>query len=159
MIEIQAPNPIPEEYKFLPRIFLAGTIDMGNSENWQQKLTPILKKKYPGWLILNPRRDDWDSSWEQTLQNPNFVKQVNWEQKHLMSSTLVIFNFLEDSKSPITLMELGLIVGKRLYGAGKDKAVVICPKGYYRSGNVYISCERSAIPFYYSMEEYLNTLN
>lgn len=41
------------------RVFLAGTIDMGNSENWQEEVIklfngPLLKEM--GFTIYNPRR-------------------------------------------------------------------------------------------------------
>jgi hypothetical protein len=30
-------------------------------------------------LVLNPRREDWDSSWIQSIDNPQFREQVEWE--------------------------------------------------------------------------------
>lgn len=41
-------------------IFLAGTIDMGNSEDWQAELSKKLLKEINNIIIFNPRRDDWD---------------------------------------------------------------------------------------------------
>lgn len=40
-------------------LFLAGSIEMGKAENWQDRIT----KAFEGIddiVILNPRRDDWD---------------------------------------------------------------------------------------------------
>jgi hypothetical protein len=42
-------------------VFLAGSIEMGKAEDWQKKLEGICDDF--GYDVLNPRRDDWDSSW------------------------------------------------------------------------------------------------
>ena len=58
MLEVKAPN----SYLLIPRqqrVFLAGSIEMGKAENWQTRLVDSLKEREG--LILNPRRDDWDS--------------------------------------------------------------------------------------------------
>jgi hypothetical protein len=65
----------PEEHKVDDRltIFLGGSIDMGAAELWQDRLVRDL-------VILNPRRDDWDSSWVQDpTPGTQFYKQVAWE--------------------------------------------------------------------------------
>lgn len=59
MKEIKAPNKISDAGH---TIFLAGSIEMGKAENWQDKVVRLLKDKEV--IIFNPRRDDWDSSWE-----------------------------------------------------------------------------------------------
>ena len=58
----------------------------------------------------------------------------------------IIMNFLPGSKSPITLLELGLF-------AESGKLFVICPDEFYRSGNVQIVCNKYNIPLYKSIEE------
>jgi hypothetical protein len=60
MIEIKAPNSDHDIDHYLPRIFLAGSIEMGVAENWQTRVVGDMAK-YDG-VILNPRRDDWDLS-------------------------------------------------------------------------------------------------
>ncbi len=57
---IKAPNTI-SLIPFEPAIFLAGSIEMGKAENWQQRIERELTKC--DGVIFNPRRDDWDSSW------------------------------------------------------------------------------------------------
>lgn len=148
MIEIQAPNKIP---KNVAKIFLAGTIDMGSSENWQKKVVEYLKDE-EDIIVLNPRRDDWDKSWEQKIENPNFYKQVSWELNALEISDLIIVNFLPGSQSPISLMELGLF-------ASSKKIAVCCPEGFYRKGNVDIVCEKYKIPLFETIEELLSNLD
>ncbi len=62
-------------------IFLAGTIDMGNSEDWQQQVINAFFEKMPdaNLSIFNPRRKNWDNSWSQSIENEQFSEQVNWE--------------------------------------------------------------------------------
>lgn len=142
--EYKAPEPIYGSKTM--KIFLAGTIDMGNSENWQAHIVQAFKNTGLEIDILNPRRDDWDSSWEQNIENPQFAQQVNWELNAMEKANTIIMNFLPDSKSPITLLELGLY-------ADTGKLIVICPDEFYRSGNVHIICEKYNIPLYKSIQE------
>ena len=135
-----------DENKVL-NVFLAGTIDMGNSEDWQSKIISEYKMTPIGniFRFLNPRREEWNSSWSQTIETPQFYQQVNWELNALDKSDVIIMNFLPDSKSPITLLELGLY-------ASSGKLIVSCPKEFWRRGNVEIVCERYNIPLYDNME-------
>ena len=64
------------------KIFLAGSIEMGKAEDWQAVI-PELFKDRQNLVFFNPRRDDWDSSWEQKESNPQFSGQVNWEMNKL----------------------------------------------------------------------------
>ena len=93
--------------------------------------------------FYNPRRDEWDSSWSQEQSNPKFNEQVNWELDNIENSDIVFFNILPDSKSPITLMEIGLC-------KGKSSVIVCCPDEFYRKGNVSVVCSR------YGMQHYTN---
>ena len=68
-------------------------------------------------------------------------KQVNWELDHLERADIIIMNILASSKSPISLMEIGLFVKS-------GKLLVFCPKNYYRYDNVRIVCERFNIPLF-----------
>ena len=128
MQEIKAPN----EHHGIKgvRLFLAGSIEMGAAENWQDRLAKSLSDM-DDLVILNPRRDDWDSSWEQTIENPQFFEQVAWELMALEASDVATIYFDPNTKSPITLLELGLF---------HQKAVVYCPEGFWRKGNVDIVC-------------------
>jgi hypothetical protein len=121
------------------KIFLAGTIEMGNSEDWQTKVAKALSDD--SYTILNPRREEWDASWEERIENPQFYQQVNWELDALNKSDIIILYLLPDSKSPISLLELGLY-------ASSGKLLVCCPEGFWRKGNVEIVCERFNIPLY-----------
>ena len=129
-------------------VFLAGTIEMGDSVDWQEETFKRLESfdKEIGFEhhidVYNPRRDAWDNTWEQEESNPVFNYQVNWELDNIEDSDIIFFNILPESKSPITLMELGLCAGSNA------KVIVCCPDGFYRKGNVDILCTRYEMPQY-----------
>src|ERR1035437_22721 len=90
MIEIKSPNRFNKSPgKFT--IFLAGSINQGKSVDWQATIVEVMKDE--DVLFYNPRRDFWDSSWKESLDNPKFVEQVNWELDHLNMADLIIFYF------------------------------------------------------------------
>lgn len=134
---IKPPNIESKDLDNKRSIFLAGTIDMGNSVDWQKEVETELKDY--DIVIFNPRRDSWDSSWKQTIDNPKFNEQVNWELDHIDKATLVIMYFADDSKSPISLMELGYLCKE------PNKVIVYCTDKFYRKGNVDIICQRNNI--------------
>lgn len=117
-------------------VFLAGSIEMGLATDWQSQVCEALADK--NMLVLNPRRDDWDSSWEQTIHNEQFVAQVDWELDMLAIAERVIMYFDAATKSPISLLELGAF-------ADSGKLIVCCPEGFWRKGNVDIVCRRHNI--------------
>lgn len=129
---LKAPEPYVQDDNM--SIFLGGSIDMGAAENWQDRLITDLLE-YKNLVILNPRRDDWDSSW---IQDPTpgtqFHEQVEWELKCQEQADVNVYYFTADSKAPITLLELGLF--------NDDNVVVCCPKEFYRYGNVKMVCDR-----------------
>jgi len=146
MKEIKAPNSISDEERsqnFI--VFLAGSIEMGEAENWQEKVMKIYPMK-DNVIFLNPRREDWDSSWVQSINNPQFREQVEWELRGLEICNEIILYFDPATKSPISLLELGLF-------ANSGKIKVICPSGFWRKGNVEIVCVRYDIPLFNSLEE------
>lgn len=138
------------------KIFLAGSIDMGSSEDWQteiyNRLVTIEADNVSNIEVYNPRRDSWDSTWTQEQSNSEFNYQVNWELNNIEDSDIVFFNILPDSKSPITLMELGLCAGS------EKKAIVCCPDGFYRKGNVDVVCTRYGIQQYTDMDSAFGAL-
>ena len=147
MIKIQAPNQTPSEYKDNFTLFLAGSIEMGTAEHWQNRVIETLKD-CKRLTIYNPRRADWDSSWVQSIDNPQFKEQVEWELEHLQRANLAIFYFDPSTKSPITLMELGM-----MSNPWSPLTIVVCPKGFWRRGNVEIFCNREGIEFFETLED------
>lgn len=117
-----------------PWLFLAGSIEMGAAEKWQDEVAEMLSI---GCTVLNPRRDNWDTSWVQSLESPQFVEQVEWELEAQGKADIILMYFSPGTKSPITLMELGLFAHRNL--------VVCCPEGFWRKGNVDVVCKRYGI--------------
>lgn len=116
-------------------IFLGGSIEMGKAEKWQDWLTKRLSQ-YKDIVVLNPRRDDWDSTWEQDpTHGTKFYEQVTWEMEAQECSDIAVYYFAANTMSPITLLELGA------YGEDADTIVYVDP-AYERRGNVIMYCER-----------------
>ncbi len=118
-------------------IFLAGSIEMGSAEPWQDRIVAAFYGS-KNIVFFNPRREDWDSSWEQSANNNKFRQQVEWELDHLSDSDIILMYFSPGTKSPILLLELGLF-------AESGKIIVCCPEGFLRKGNVDIVCDRYKI--------------
>ena len=116
-------------------VFLAGTIDDGNSFNWQECL--INRCQDLDVVFYNPRRKQWNK--DATQEEIEY--QIKWEQEHLDSADLIVMCLLDSSKSPISLLELGLY-------ANSNKLVVFCNSGFYRYTNIKMTCHKYNIPLY-----------
>jgi Nucleoside 2-deoxyribosyltransferase like len=132
------------------RVFLAGSIEMGTAERWQEEVVEALSGDGE-LVILNPRRADWDDSWEQRADDPRFSEQVNWELDMLEAADIVVMYLAPGTKSPVSLLELGLC-------ARSGKLTVCCPPGFWRRGNVQIVCDRNRIPLFATMDELIADL-
>jgi hypothetical protein len=136
---LKAPQPLPPHRRkgVIPHsLFLAGSIEMGVAEDWQTSLTKYIsvpEHNVKCDYIFNPRRDDWDSTWH--ADSAAFKEQVSWEMTALDCASTIIMYFDPATKSPISLLELGL-------HADSGKIIVCCPKGFWRRGNVEMVCER-----------------
>jgi hypothetical protein len=144
------PKNIARRNRDRKSVFLAGSIEMGKAEDWQWTLTNVFHER--GYHVLNPRRDDWDSSWTQDFENSQFFQQVTWELNALENDDLIVMYFAPETKSPISLLELGL-------HAHSGKIRVVCPNGFWRKGNVDIVCQYYNIPLYENFETLLTDLN
>jgi nucleoside 2-deoxyribosyltransferase-like protein len=140
---ITAPENLSEFSR--PALFLAGSIEMGTAHNWQEEISQRLT--YQPGTILNPRRRNWDASWIQSIENPQFVAQVEWELQALTLADVIIMHFEPDAKAPVSLLELGLF---------HEKMIVHCPEGFWRKGNVDIVCRWFEVPTVRTMEELTN---
>jgi len=146
MVEIKPPNS--EEIQG-STVFLAGSIEMGVAEDWQTKVANRFEKHQV--TLYNPRRDEWDSSWKQEQKESKFNEQVNWEMNNLEDCDIIFMYFDPGTKSPISLLELGLY-------ADSGKMIVVCPDGFWRKGNVEIVCTRFNIPLFNSLDDGMGAL-
>lgn len=135
MIEVKAPNKVRS-------IFLAGSIEQDTADRWQDRVVNQFKNS--NVIIYNPRRAEWDDSWDH--DSDEFHEQVSWEIDHILSCDQVLFYFDPDTKSPISLLELGL-----LCGIAPEKVIVCCPEAYWRYGNVRFMCEKYLIPLHHNL--------
>ena len=119
-------------------------IYMGAAIDWQQQLSDALNDL--DIILLNPRRLSWDNSWKQSIDNPLFKEQVEWELDGLDRVTCIAMFLSAASKAPISLLELGLY-------AASGRLLMACEPGFWRRGNVEVVCARYNIPLYSSLSE------
>ena len=97
---IQSPEKLPlTNWKSL---FLAGGIS--NCENWQQELIEYLSDV--DVTIVNPRREG-----DLATDGTEAAIQIEWEFNYLKSCSMISFWFPKTSICPITLFELGKVLG------------------------------------------------
>lgn len=153
MLHVKAPEYVDLISAY--SIFLGGSIEMNTAELWQERLAAALGGYPDSVILLNPRRDDWDSSWEQDpTPGTRFHEQVTWELDMQDMANTLVYYFDPATKSPITLLELGA------YGYGFSQHVVVCcPKEFWRYGNVAVFCERHSIKLVHTFEQLVIELN
>lgn len=130
-------------------MFLAGSIEMGSAPNWQGDLIAALGAH--DLTILDPRREAWDASWRQSIDEPKFREQVEWELDGLERADVIAMWFVPETRSPITLLELGL-------HARSGKVVVGCPDGFWRRGHIEVVCARYGIPLHSSWDPFVRAV-
>lgn len=128
---ITSPQPLQQDDP-RPRIFLAGSINMGQTRDWQAEFAAALSGL--DVIILNPRREDWDTGWRTEADEPEFRRQVEWELQALESADVIVMYLDPGSQSPISLLEFGLY-------ARSGRLIVLCPPGFWRKGNVDVTAE------------------
>ncbi|QQP94157.1 nucleoside 2-deoxyribosyltransferase domain-containing protein [Lysobacter enzymogenes] len=137
---VRSPQPVPADDRL--KVFLAGSIDMGGSADWQAQFARELADE--GVVLLNPRREDWNPAWKPVAEEPEFRRQVEWELAALQRADVIAMYLAPGSQAPVSLLELGL-------HAGSGKVLLACPDGFWRKGNVDIVAERYGIPHYDSL--------
>jgi len=118
-------------------VFLAGSIEMGKAEKWQEKMIQMAEND--DIIFFNPRREDWDETWNNNRYEGEMKQQIDWELYGLKTADVIVMYFDKNTSSPITLLELGLHAASR-------KIILCCPKDYYRKANV------DAIAAHYELE-------
>lgn len=136
---VEAPNAIYSvSERFSLKIFIAGGIS--GCRDWQRDLihriidsyeikSPDynLPFKYPEVTLYNPRRKEFD------IRNSSMEdEQVSWEYENIDKCDLISFWFSDETIQPITLLELGKVIGM-------NKPMVIgVDDDYERKGDVEI---------------------
>ncbi|KAI1374376.1 hypothetical protein F4677DRAFT_165557 [Hypoxylon crocopeplum] len=136
--------PSRESHRGIKSVFLAGTTTKTDDRDWREVLTESLADLPV--TVINPYRPDWDSSWREDITCAPFREQVEWELDMQDGADMVVVYFHPATDAPISLMELGLC-------ARAGKAIVVCPEGYKKRGNVQIVCQRHSIEMAENIEE------
>ena len=142
---VEAPNKVTSEDFLSKKVFLAGTIENGESIDWQDEISKYCDEI--GYTVFNPRRKNWLKN----ASKKEIDEQISWEIKHMEISDIIIMNILGDSKSPISLLELGL-------HARGNKLFVFCPKSFYRYDNIEVTCKLYNVPLF-SFNNYEDNIN
>ena len=165
-IEIYHPPNIPtseDREKSEVEIFLAGSIEQGKAENWQDRLIKDIEslqlpdnlQQNHSWRsslsIYNPRRPDWNPNLPQDAMNATLNEQINWELDHLEKADIVCLYLDPQTTSPISLLELGIHIRS-------GKLVVCCPPGFYRKANIDITCRKYGVSVSNSYKEFFQEL-
>lgn len=100
---------LKESLDYKTVIFLAGSIEMGAAKDWQSMVAKEIED-YHDLLVLSPRRDDWNSDWDNLDPEPGtpLFEQIDWELRGLDQADLIYLYLAEDTISPISLLEMGL---------------------------------------------------
>jgi hypothetical protein len=133
-VEFHPPHP-PEFGGLRASVFSAGSIEMGKAREWQREFVCALKDLEVA--VLNPRRPDWDPTWKQRMENPEFKAQVDWEMYWLEHVDVIALYLQADTVSPISLLELGVHAER-----SPGKVVICCEEGFGKLGNVEIVAAR-----------------
>lgn len=134
---IRAPDAV--KYGVNVSVFLAGTIDNGSGSDWYSKITNEFSS-YVDFII--PRRLKWETNPSKQL----LEEQIDWELNAIGDCDVVCFYFEDDSKSPITLLELGLCL------ASHKRIIVYCTDKFYRHQNVLQTCAMYGVKLHTSVE-------
>lgn len=125
-------------------LFTAGSIEMGAAVQWQKLLAQHLSDL--PITVLNPRRGNWDPRDIPKADNKGFKDQVEWELDALQKATVICYFFDVTTRSPVTMLELGL-------WAASQKIIVCCDERFWRSGNIKLVCDRYDIPIVHSFKD------
>ena len=82
-----------------------------------------------------------------TISLQDFTENNPSTQKLIEKSDIIFLYFSPETKSPISLLELGLFAASE-----PEKMIVCCPDGFWRKGNVEITCTRFRVPFFDDIE-------
>jgi hypothetical protein len=137
-------------------LFLAGSIEMGKAADWQQLVIDELQRTDIAGVIYNPRRTDWDPTWE--AGSPEMKAQINWELDQLEDAQTIFFYFQGDTLSPISLLELGLAVAWSVQVGPRPNVIVVCERNFWRRTNIIETCRRGLVRRFDNLEDGVRAL-
>jgi len=130
-------NTLPINKDNLRSIFLAGSMDHRQEHSWRDEIIG----EFGSHHIFDPTHAQHDD-----LSNAELKHHIMWELEAMQQSDFILLNFLKDSKSPISLVELGLY-------AQSGKLIVVCPQEFYKHNYVHILCEKYSTPIFNTLKE------
>lgn len=132
---IKAPSHEPP-HAHNKTLFLAGS-----TTDWRPTLIASLADQ-PQLTIYDPVRPDWDAAtWREDVTCAPFREQTEWELERQEAADVVVVYFDPGTRAPVSLLEFGLCAKE------EGKALVVCPEGYWKRGNVQVVCQRYGIGF------------
>ncbi len=139
--------PARPDFAHAKSVFLAGSTA---GPDWRATVKAALA--HLPLTVLDPFRSDWDGSWREEASFAPFREQVEWELDMQERADVVVVYFHPDTQAPVSLLELGLCA-RRL-----DRAVVVCPDGYWKRGNVHVVCSRFGIPLVDDVDQLISAV-
>lgn len=131
-------SQIPRDKEY---IFLAGSMVTEPEVNWRQTVVNNLQESYH---FLDPTNPNHNS-----LGDVEMREHIKWEFNGLRIADYIILNFLPDSLSPISMVELGMYIATR-------KLIVVCPKEFYKWRYIDTLCKEYNTPIFNQLEDVLN---
>lgn len=107
--------------------------------NWRQTVADNFQEKYH---LLDPTNHN-------RLEDLEIREHIKWELKGMEKSDYIIMNFLPNSLSPISMVELGMYIAT-------NKLIVVCPKEFYKWRYIDTLCKEHNTPIFNELEELLN---
>lgn len=118
-------------------IFLAGSMDHKQKGSWSAKVIA----EFGTHNIFDPTHIHYHEP------NAAQMKQhIKWQLAALQQSDIILLNFLENSKSPISFVALGKCIKW-------NSPMIICPKEFYISSDVHTHCKQYNTPIFSNIKE------
>lgn len=127
-------------------LFLAGSMDLERGSTWRSFLIMKLSDN-ENFHFLDPTNKNHD-----ILTDGEMEAHVGWELQAMKMSDRIVLNFLTDSLSPISLIELGMYVAS-------NKMVVVCPLEFYKRKYIETLCNTYQTPIVSSLDEVIEFLS
>ncbi|CAM1372061.1 nucleoside 2-deoxyribosyltransferase domain-containing protein [Tenacibaculum xiamenense] len=98
-------------------VFLAGSMCIDKEDDWRKN---VIKNFANVFDFIDPTNENHN-----LLNDSQMEHHINWELEGLELSDIILMNLLPESKSPISMVELGLY-------ARSNKLIICCPENFYQ---------------------------